>query len=145
MLRRWTAVLLLLAPTLACTIWKNPPKGWSGVTGGEQLEKLFWEDVQANKWREVDRHVAATFAGSGPTGPLDRAAFLQQLRARAYPSVSLSDCTTKLNGADFVIACVVRRQGVTGQDGAVATLSVWQQLKKGWVMVAHSESPLRPE
>jgi hypothetical protein len=24
----------------------------------------------------------------------------------------------------------------------VSTLSVWQQLKKGWVMVAHSESRL---
>jgi hypothetical protein len=140
--RRLTLVVLFLTPTLACTMWKNPARGWSGATGGEQLEKLFWEDVQAKKWAQVDKRVAETFAGASPAGTLDRAAFLQDLQAHEFTAISVSGCTSKLNGADFVITCVARRQGAGGSAGAAATLSIWQQLKRGWVMVAHSESPL---
>ena len=140
--RRLALLILLLAPTLACTMWKHPARGWSGATGGEQLEKLFWADVQAQRWGEVDKHVAETFAGAGSSGPFDRAGFLQRLRSDQFTTLSLTDCTSRLNGADFVIACLVRRQGTAGQEDAAATLSVWQQLKRGWVMVAHSESPL---
>jgi hypothetical protein len=39
-----------------------------------------------------------------------------------------------------MITCTVQRDGTPA--GRTSTLSVWQQYKKGWVVVAHSETPL---
>ena len=141
MLKYLAAVVLLLLPTLACTMWSRPPSSWKGATGGEQLERLFWKDVQAKNWTEVDRHVASIFAGAGPGGTLDREAFLRDLQKAPLTDFSLSECRSQLNGADVILACTLHAQWA-GQPSTSSTLSVWQQLKKGWVMVAHSESRL---
>ncbi len=142
MLKRALAIVFLLVCTAACTMWKKPGTGWSAATGGEQLEKLFWQDVQAKNWAEVEKHLAASFAGAGPNGPVDHAAFLRDLQGYQLTSVNLANCSTQLNGADLMVACIARREGSAPGNRAAATLSVWQQLKKGWVMVAHSESAL---
>lgn len=142
MLKRPIVVVFVLVCTAACTMWKKPGTGWSAATGGEQLEKLFWEDVKAKDFKSLEHHVAATFAGAGPGGPMDRAAFMRELQEYQLTSVSLANCATQLNGADLMVSCVVRREGSTPGMPAASTLSVWQQLKKGWVLVAHSESAL---
>jgi hypothetical protein len=142
MLKRGIAVVLVLVCTAACTMWKKPGSGWSGATGGEQIEKLFWDDVKAKDFKSLERHVAETFAGTGPGGAQTRQTFLSELQGYQLTSVSLADCATQLNGADLMITCIARREGSAPGLRAAATLSVWQQLKKGWVMVAHSESPL---
>ena len=138
-------VALLACGAVACNMWSNPPKGWTGATGGEQLERLFWDDVKAKDVKNIEQHVASMFSGSGASGAMDREAFLRQLRSYQLTSVSLSQCSDRMNGGDLIVTCVVHREG-TAADGApagtAATLSVWQQLKKGWVMVAHSETPL---
>jgi uncharacterized protein DUF4440 len=134
-------LVLFLAPTLACNMWSKPASGWSGATGGEQIEKLFWKDVQAKNWAEVDRRVADTFAGTGPGGTVDRAAFLRGLQKKPLADYSLSECNSQLNGDDMMVTCTLRATWA-GQPSSSSTLSVWQQLKKGWAMVAHSESPL---
>jgi hypothetical protein len=137
MLKRAAAMVLLLASTVSCSMWNKPATGWSGATGGEQLERLFWDDVKAKNTKSLDQHIAATFAGTGATGPQDRASFMSQLQAYELRAVTLSDCSSKLNGIDLMITCVLHRDGTT-----VSTLSVWQQLKMGWVMVAHAEGPM---
>ena len=138
---RLALILLFLAPTLACNMWSKPASGWIGATGGEQIEKLFWKDVQARNWAEVDRHVADTFTGTGPGGIMDRTAFLRDLQKAPLADYSLSECTSQLNGSDMMVTCTLRASWA-GQPTSASTLSVWQQLKKGWVMVAHSESRL---
>ncbi len=122
-------------------MWSKPASGWTGATGGEQIEQLFWKDVQAKNWAEVDRHVAATFAGTSTAGKIDRAGFLREIQNATLADFSLSECESRMNGEDMMITCTMRANW-GGQTAASATLSVWQQLKKGWVMVAHSESPL---
>jgi hypothetical protein len=142
MSQRLFLIVLILAPTLACNMWSKPASGWIGATGGEQIEKLFWKDVQAKNWAEVDRHVADTFAATGPGGTMDRTAFLRDLQKAPLADYSLSECSSQLNGGDMMITCTLRANWA-GQPFNASTLSVWQQLKKGWVMVAHSESTLR--
>jgi hypothetical protein len=121
-------------------MWKKPAGGWSGATGGENLEKFFWDDVKNKDFRKINSHVASSFAGSGSGGSFDRAAFLQQLQSYQLTSFSLSECVSRLNGEDVIITCTLQRDGSPSER--VNTLSVWQQYKKGWLMVAHSESPL---
>lgn len=141
MLKYLAAVVLLFTFMVGCKMWSKPPSGWSGATGGEQIERLFWKDVQAKNWTEVDKHVASIFAGAGPGGTMDREAFLRDLQKSPLTDFSLSECRSQLSGADVIIACTLRAQWA-GQSSTSSTLTVWQQLKKGWVMVAHSESRL---
>lgn len=142
MLKRAIIIVFVLACTAACTMWKKPGTGWSAATGGEQLEKLFWDDVKAKDFKSLEQHLSATFAGAGPHGALDRATFLRELQSYQLTSVSLANCSTQMNGADLMVTCITRREGSAPGLPATATLSVWQQLKKGWVMVAHSETVL---
>jgi hypothetical protein len=139
--QRLTAIVLLMMFALGCTMWSKPASGWTGATGGEQIEKLFWKDVQARNWAEVDKHVADTFAGTGSGGTMDRAAFLRDLQKAPLTDVSLGECNSQLNGPDMIVTCTLRAAWA-GQPANTSTLSVWQQWKKGWVMVAHSDSKL---
>ena len=134
------AVVLVVAVSMtSCTMWSKPASGWSGATGGEKLEQLFWDDVKNKDFVNVDHHIGGTFTGSGARGSMDRAAFLQELKSYQLTGVSLAECASTLNGADVMIACTVQREGAT--PARVHSLSVWQQYKKGWIMVAHAETP----
>ncbi len=141
---RVAAAFFLVVYLSSCTLWNKPAKGWSGATGGEQLEKLFWEDVRTSNLKSLDQHVAATLMAIGPAGAQDRDAFLRQLQAAASTKVVLRDCSSKLNGADLMVACVVERAAREGLSRTANTLSVWQQLPKGWMMVAHAETAAEP-
>lgn len=140
MFARVTLAAALIFSSVACSMWSKTAKGWSGATGGENIEKLFWDDVVSKNFAKVEAHVASSFSGSGPNGPMDRAAFLQQLHSQHITAVTLSDCTNHLNGADVIIACIAQHTGGTPEK--VSTLSVWQEYKKGWLLVAHSEVPV---
>jgi hypothetical protein len=140
MLKRTALVLVVAVLLTSCTMWNKPASGWTGATGGDKLEQLFWDDVKNNDFRKIEAHVGSTFVGSGPSGPIGRDAFLQQLRSGKVHSVSLSECSSHVNGEDVMITCKLQRDGASASQ--VSTLSVWQQYKKGWLMVAHSETPL---
>ncbi len=141
MLKRATATLVLLVSTLSCTMWNKAGSGWGGATGGEQLERLFWQDVRAKDWTAINRHVASSFAGSGPNGAMDKQAFVRSLQQHPLADFSLSDCQVQLNGADIVVSCLMHTQSAEGKAVQASTLSVWQQVKKGWIMIAHAETP----
>src|ERR1051325_10323109 len=140
MLMRTSAVLTVAMLLSSCTMWNKPAAGWSGATGGEKIEQYFWDDVKKQDFRNIELHLSSTLVVTGPPGAQDRAAFLQQLHSNQLTSVSLSECASHLNGEDLMITCTVQREGTV--SGRFSTLSVWQQYKKGWVMVAHSEAPL---
>ena len=135
MFKRAAVVLVVAVLLTSCTMYSKPAKGWAGETGSVNLEQLFWDDVKAKDFRKVEGHVSTTFVGNGATGTYDKPAFLQQLQAEGAPT--LSECASKLNGDSLMITCNLQRE-----SGKSSSLSVWQQYKKGWLMVAHSEAAL---
>ncbi len=140
MWKRAAVMLVVAGMSVGCTMWSKPAGGWSGATGGEKLERLFWDDIKNKDFRSLEAHLASSFTGTGAGGPQDRAAFLQQLHSYQLASVTLGECASQVNGEDVIITCTVQREGTP--SGRVSTLSVWQQYKRGWLMVAHSETPL---
>lgn len=136
-----TALVLGLAMLLSsCNMWTKPAKGWSGATGGEKIEQYFWDDVKGKDFRKVQQFLSSSLVVSGPAGAMDRDTFFKQLQAANIGSFTLSDCASRVNGGDLVISCTLQRDGSGG--GRFATLSVWQQYTKGWLLVAHSETPI---
>jgi hypothetical protein len=134
----------------------------SEATGGEGLERVFWKNVQAANWVEVERSLASNYAGVTPVGMLDRSATLEQYRQWQLKDYALGDLNTEMNGTTFVVTYTITLNGTlngagnasagteTAGNGAAGSqplpsapqhmMTVWQQQKKGWVIIAHSVS-----
>ncbi len=128
-----------------CTMWRqhsNP--GWSSATSGEQFVSLWWADIKAKRIAELGRHMATTYLGTSPTGVFDRAAALQRFSQLELEDYTLGDFVTQANGADLVVTYRAAFNGtLAGQpiQMSARVLSVWQQTKSGWVLVAESVTP----
>ena len=139
---------LMFAP--ACTFYGDrPARAFSEATGGEGLERVFWKDVQAANWVEVERALASNYVGVTPGGTLDRSATLEQYRRWQLKDCALGDLKTELNGTTIVVTYTITLNGVTlnGTAGSQPLpsapqhmMTVWQQQKAGWVAIAHSVS-----
>jgi ketosteroid isomerase-like protein len=133
------AVLILCG----CTVYKErPAKSIAEATGGEGLERGFWNEVQGKKWTELEAHMASNFVASTPAGTLDRTGALQWLKGFQLQGYSLGDVQTELNGDTYVITYTLSLRGTRGgqpiPEGPQRVLTVWQEQKRGWVQIAHS-------
>ncbi len=142
------AALLALLICCSCTVYKDrPAKSIADATGGEDLERAFWTQVQRKDWKDVEAHLASNFVAITSSGVLNHAAMLEYLKALQVRDFSLGDVQTELNGNTFVVAynLVLSRESDAQDTGGTPqrVLTIWQQQKKGWVQIAHSV--LRPE
>jgi hypothetical protein len=137
---------LLLTP--ACTFYgDHPAHTLSQATGGEGLERVFWKDIQSANWVEVQRALASNYAGVTPSGPQDGAAALEQYRGWQLKDYALGDLKTEMNGSTIVVTYTITLNGTSNGSAGSQPLpspqhmmTVWQQQKKGWVVIAHSVS-----
>src|ERR1700674_3377251 len=143
-------LLFVLTFAPACTFYgEHPARTLSEATGGEGLERVFWKNVQAANWVEVERSLASNYAGVTPSGALDRSATLEQYRQWQLKDYALGDLNTEMNGTTFVVTYTITLNGVTSNGTAGSQplpsapqhmMTVWQQQKKGWVVIAPSVS-----
>ncbi len=137
--------------TPACTFYgEHPARTMAEATGGEGLERVFWKDVKAANWVEVERALASNYAGVTSGGALDRTATLEQYRSWQLKDYAIGDLKTELNGSTIVVTYTITLNGVAsngtgGSQPLPSTpqrmMTVWQQQKAGWVVIAHSVSP----
>ncbi len=144
MLKRTGFVLWLVLITTSCSLWKNAPKGWNGATGGEQLERLFWDEIKAKNWAELEKHLAPMFVANSPDATRDRAGAIEHWKQFDLQSVSLGDVQVQAAGADFVVTSTLTVTGTVGGKPFAAqpihAMSVWQQVSKGWIIIAHTDA-----
>ncbi|MFY9560481.1 MAG: nuclear transport factor 2 family protein [Terriglobales bacterium] len=138
-------LLLSLMLGLACTIAKeHPARNFSEATGAEALERIFWKEIQAGNWTEIERVLASNYIGVGPGASLDRTATLEQYRQWKLTDFAIGDLKTELNGPTFIVTYTITLNGTAaGQplpSGPQHMMTVWQQQKSGWMVIAHSVS-----
>jgi len=138
-------LMFTLTFTSACTFFgERPARTMSEATGGEGLERVFWKNVQAANWVEVERALASNYAGVTPGGSLDRSATVEQYRGWKLKDFTLGDLKTELNGTTIVVTYTITLNGVTSNGPLPSTpqhmMTVWQQQKSGWIVIAHSVS-----
>jgi hypothetical protein len=136
-------IFVLIAP--ACTFYgDHPARALSEATGGEGMERVFWKNVQAAKWVELERALASNYVGVTPSGTLDRSATLEQYRTWQLKDYALGDLKTEMNGSTIVVTYTITLNGTAGSQAFPSTpqhmMSVWQQQKAGWVAIARSVS-----
>ncbi len=139
------ALALTIMSASACTFYgEHPARSMSDATGGEGLERVFWKNVAARNWVEIERALASNYAGVTPAGTLDRDAALAQYRQWQLDDYSLGNLTTELNGSTIVVAYTITLKGTAGSGPLPSIpqhmMTVWQQQKAGWIIIAHSVS-----
>jgi len=145
MLAAFLALALAVVFAPACTVYgEHPARSMSEATGGEGLERVFWKNVAARNWPEVERALASNYAGTGPGGNLDREATLARYREWQLNDYSLGDLKTELNGSTIVVTYTITLNGTAGSATLPSTpqhmMTVWQEQKSGWIEIAHSVS-----
>lgn len=139
------AVLLSFATPLfsACTIWREPRvHTWRSATGGQHYERLMWQEIQAGNWRQVEMRLSGTFVSISAAGVHHREDFLRLLRPLQLDHFEISDLQVRPAGADTVVTYAVRLRGsYAGRplpSEPLRMMTVWQQVGKAWVVVAHA-------
>ena len=142
-------LLLLLLSTVAllsgCTVYGGHAVSdhWANATGGESLERSFWQDVKAKNWNQLEGHLAVNYTAVTPQGTFDRPQAMESLKHFNITDYSLANLRTELHGNVFVVTYDLTLSG-TNDDKAFAPqpvrmMTVWQQQKRGWVAIARSE------
>ncbi len=134
-------LILMLAP--ACTMYRDrPARSLSEATGGEAMERIFWNQLKAGNWVEVERALASNYMSMTPAGSLDRDANLGQYHQWKLNDYAIGDLKTALNGSTIVVTYTITLNGTAGEQPLPSApqhmMTVWQQQKAGWVVIAHS-------
>lgn len=137
---------LLLLSSSACTMWaERKTKTWSNVTSGEHLSRLFWQEVKAKNWQELHDRMAATVLAMNGQGTFDRDGILAHLKTIDISDFQIGEVQTQPAGADLVVTYTLSVKGTRDGKPLPSTLrmmSVWQQLKGGWILIAHTAIPV---
>ena len=145
-LTQWPIFLVCTLVLTGCTLWReHPVSKWADATGGEGLERSFWNEVKAKNWSELERHIAANYVCITPHGRLDRSTALEHLRQLELSDFSLGEVEVELDGNVFVVTYSITMSS-SGNGTAVPNIpmrmmTVWQQQKMGWMVIAQTVSP----
>ncbi|MFL6299850.1 MAG: nuclear transport factor 2 family protein [Terriglobales bacterium] len=143
---RLAILLLLVCGTLAETgCWDQPKVStWSNATGAEQFERLLWQEIKAKNWNEVEARLASTFVAQTSGAWRDRAAEMEHFKALEISDYSLGEVEVRPAGGDMVVTYKMNLRGsYQGQPldlKDARMMTVWQQVKGGWMAVAHADS-----
>jgi hypothetical protein len=136
-MKRRAALTLILAFSIvsslpAQSIWKEPKNAtWKNATGAEQYSKLLWQAAEKKDWLAVESHVASNFVYLDRSGTKDKSQWVADLKQSSPPSGELTDTNVTASGIDAI---------VTYTRSGSRYMSIWQQQKSGWVLVAMSQS-----
>lgn len=145
---RAASVLAGFVLYLAIAGCSGPPKRatWSNATGAEQYERLMWESIRDKNWNQFSRRLAPTFVGVAADGrAFDRQGWVDYWKARGVKDSSLGDVQVQPEGPDMVVTYVLHLEVTSSSSSSagVRVVSVWQQVKGGWMLTASSMTPIQ--
>ena len=118
---------------------------WSNATGAEQFERLLWQEIKAGNWSEVERRLAPTLVEVTSSGVRDRGQALERLKALQVADYSIGDLQVRPDGSDMIVAYTITLRRTSGGEATLHMMTVWQQVKGGWIAVSHSEVNASPQ
>jgi hypothetical protein len=132
---------ILAVSLAACTMGaQKQSTAWSDATGAEQFERLLWQEIKAKNWTEVERRLSPTFVEVTSAGARDRDQALERLKALEVANYSLGELAVRPSGDDMIVAYTITLRAASGGETTLRMMTVWQQVKGGWIAVAHSET-----
>ena len=106
-----------------------------------------WKAIHDKDWPQVERHLAPVFMGAGPRGEtLDHTTWIEFWKKAQIQDFSVGEFNTQPDGADMVATYVLHLNGTDTSQSIPAkglrVISVWQELKGGWVLTSQSVTPI---
>ena len=142
------AVLLLavlMLGTTSCTMWgEKKVNSWKTVTAGEELTRLYWQEVKQKNWTELNNHTSATVMGLTSQGTLDREAMMSHIKKMEITDFQIGEVQTQSSGEHLLVTYTLALNGTIDGHPLPKTMrfmSVWQLVKSGWVLVAQTAVP----
>ena len=147
MLRVKVAVLAVMSiPLCACTEGKPPQsQTWTAATGAEAYERLWWKAVQDRDFKTAEQHLAPIYTLTTPAGIVGHDKAIQYFQALDLSSINIAELEVKPEGPDMVVSytATLQTRGSPSAQRCYMT-TVWQQVKRGWIAIAHTEVPAKP-
>jgi len=94
----------------------------------------------------VERHLSSTFVGVNVRGAAyDRAGWLAYWKNGPLEEFKLGEQNVQPEGPDMKVTYVMQVGGTSHASGSreIRVVSVWQQVKRGWVLTATSLTPVQ--
>lgn len=126
--------------SVACTMWGKRAPGFSGATGGEQLQRAFLDEIKSKNWTEVDSRLSTNFVLVTPAGVLDRASAMERIRKLDLKGYTLSDVNVQPQGSDAVVTYLISTDGaIDGRSlppDPQRVVSTWQEVGGHWILIS---------
>jgi hypothetical protein len=134
-------VMFLLS--LGCTIGGEPKHpAWKNATGAEQYERLMWQSIRDKDWKEVEYRLAPLFSGVSASGQLfDRGSWVEHWKAVPVTDFTLAEVQVYPNGPGMAVTYVLHLNGAPA--AGLRVVSVWQQVKGGWILTTTTHTPIQ--
>jgi Domain of unknown function (DUF4440) len=136
------AGLVFLGISGCVTVWgaKDPPTLRS-TTSAEQTERLFWAMVRDKKWQDISPLLAPNLVYVVRGRVLSRDQVIPFLQSEQFRDFVLGDVIVKPNGPDMTVSYTLQLSSPDGKTRSLIVVSVWQQVRSGWILAEHSEQP----
>jgi hypothetical protein len=137
----------LLVFSSACTKWEEPKTHtFKTATGAEQYERLMWDAVKNKDRLAIASRLASNYVHQDETGTKSKEQYLAELDQTTLSDYALADLNVTPQGTDMIVTYLITLHGTSAgkpfPNEPIRFLSVWQQQKAGWVLVAQSSSQL---
>lgn len=147
-MRTRVAVIVITASLLlvSCSAWKEPKHTtWKNTTSVEEMERLYWQAVKEKDWANVEAHTASTYRHAATSGTFNKEQILETYKKLNLVEYSLGDFEVTDNGGAAVVTynavVIFELNGQRKGPLKYRNMSVWQQQKKGWQMIAGTAFP----
>jgi hypothetical protein len=118
---------------------------WKNATGAEQYERLMWQAIRDKDWKQLEYRLAPTFTGVNQSGQMfDRAGWLEYWKSTAIGAFSMGETSVRPNGPDMTVTYELHL-GAGASGPGLRVVSVWQQVKGGWILIATSNTPIQAQ
>jgi len=127
-------------------MWSEKPvKAWASATGGEHLERLFWDTIKAKDWTELEKHVSPDFVYVGPSGIHEKPDAMKYFESLQIADLSLGEMAVHPSGGDVVVVTYVAhinatRNGKPLSSNEFRMTSTWQKIGKDWMLISRAHT-----
>lgn len=132
----------LCACLSSCTVWgaRNPPT-FKSMTGAQDHEHVFWAQAKSRHWSTVASLLAPNVVYSAGGKVLSRDEVVPYLRSEKIRDFVMTGVKVKPNGPDMTLTYDLQLSSPGGATRSFQVVSVWQQIKGGWILIVHTEEP----
>jgi hypothetical protein len=121
--------LLLLVPSVGCTIGGEAKPTLAHTTSAEQTQRIFWQDVKDKKWLQIQGLLVANVTWRNGKETLTRDQIVPYLQQLQLKEVLLTNVVVNADGNDMTVLYDVQLTSSTSpQPMDLHALAVWQQV-----------------